>query len=32
MRSVQAAGALDAKTKELILFSLVVQSRCESVL
>ena len=28
MRSVQAAGALDAKAKELILFSLVVQSRC----
>jgi selenide, water dikinase len=28
MRSVQAAGALSAKAKELILFSLVVQSRC----
>ena len=28
MRSVQAPGALDAKTKELILFSLVVFSRC----
>ncbi len=28
MRSVQAAGALDAKAKELVLFSLVVQSRC----
>jgi AhpD family alkylhydroperoxidase len=28
MQSVQAAGKLDAKTKELILFSLVVQSRC----
>ena len=28
MRSVQSAGALDAKTKELILFSLVVGSRC----
>jgi selenide,water dikinase len=28
MRSVQAAGALDAKAKELILFSLVLQSRC----
>jgi AhpD family alkylhydroperoxidase len=29
MRSVQAPGALDAKTKELILFSLVVASRCQ---
>lgn len=29
MRSVQAPGVLDAKTKELILFSLVVASRCE---
>lgn len=29
MRSVQAAGALDAKAKELILFSLVLQSRCQ---
>ena len=29
MRSVQAPGALDAKTKELILFSLVVLSRCQ---
>ncbi len=28
IRSVQAAGALDEKTKELILFSLVVASRC----
>ncbi len=28
LRAVQVAGALDAKTKELILFSLVVQSRC----
>jgi AhpD family alkylhydroperoxidase len=28
MRSTQAAGALDEKTKELIAFSLVVQSRC----
>jgi selenide,water dikinase len=28
MRSVQSAGALDEKTKELILFSLVVASRC----
>ncbi len=28
MRSVQAAGALDAKSKELILFALVLQSRC----
>ena len=32
MRAVQAAGALNEKTKELILFSLVVQSRCEAVL
>jgi selenide,water dikinase len=29
LRSVQGAGALDVKTKELILFSLVLQSRCE---
>ena len=29
MRSVQASGGLDAKTKELILFGLVLQSRCE---
>jgi selenide,water dikinase len=28
MRSVQSGGALDEKTKELILFSLVVGSRC----
>ena len=28
MRSVQAPGVLGAKTKELILFSLVVHSRC----
>jgi selenide,water dikinase len=28
MRSVQAGGAVDGKTKELILFSLVVHSRC----
>jgi selenide, water dikinase len=28
LRSVQAAGVLDAKTKGLILFSLVVHSRC----
>jgi selenide, water dikinase len=28
IRSVQAAGALSAKAKELILFSLVVHSRC----
>ena len=28
MRSVQAAGALSEKAKELILFSLVLQSRC----
>ena len=28
LRSVQAAGALEEKTKELILFSLVLQSRC----
>ncbi|MGO8676516.1 MAG: selenide, water dikinase SelD [Limisphaerales bacterium] len=28
LRAVQAPGALDAKTKELILFSLVVYSRC----
>lgn len=28
MRSTQAAGALDEKTKELILLSLVIQSRC----
>ena len=29
MRSVQSAGALDEKTKELILFSQVVGSRCQ---
>jgi AhpD family alkylhydroperoxidase len=29
MRSVQAAGVLDEKTKELILFSHVVGSRCQ---
>jgi AhpD family alkylhydroperoxidase len=29
MRAVQAGGALDARTKELILFSLVVFSRCQ---
>jgi AhpD family alkylhydroperoxidase len=29
IRSVQSAGALDEKTKELILFSLVVASRCQ---
>lgn len=29
MRSVQAGGALEEKTKELILFSLLVQSRCQ---
>ena len=29
MRAVQAQGALDARTKELILFSLIVLSRCE---
>ena len=28
IRSVQSAGALSEKAKELILFSLVVQSRC----
>ncbi len=28
MRAVQTPGALDAQTKELILFGLVVQSRC----
>ena len=28
MRSVQAAGTLDERTKELILFSLVLASRC----
>jgi selenide,water dikinase len=28
IRSVQSAGALDVKTKELILFALVVASRC----
>ncbi len=32
MRSVQATGALDAKTKELVLFGLVLQSRCEPCL
>ncbi len=30
MRAAQAAGALNEKAKELILFSLVVQSRCEA--
>jgi AhpD family alkylhydroperoxidase len=30
MRSVQAAGALDVKAKELVLFALVLQSRCEA--
>lgn len=29
MRSVQAAGALNEKTKELILFGIVVNSRCQ---
>ncbi len=29
MRSVQAAGVLDDKTKELVLFSLVVGTRCQ---
>jgi AhpD family alkylhydroperoxidase len=29
LRSVQSAGVLDEKTKELILFSLVVGSRCQ---
>ncbi len=29
LRSVQSAGVLDEKTKELILFSLVVASRCQ---
>jgi AhpD family alkylhydroperoxidase len=29
MRAAQAPGALDAKTKELIMFSLVVCSRCQ---
>jgi AhpD family alkylhydroperoxidase len=29
IRSVQSAGALDEKTKELILFSQVVGSRCQ---
>jgi AhpD family alkylhydroperoxidase len=28
MRAVQADGALNEKTKELILFALVLQSRC----
>ena len=28
MRSVQAAGVLDARTKELLLFGMVLQSRC----
>jgi AhpD family alkylhydroperoxidase len=32
MKSVQAAGVLDEKTKELILFSLVVASRCQPCL
>ena len=31
LRAAQAPGALDAKTKELILFSLVVYSRCAPV-
>lgn len=30
MRAVQAAGALDERLKELIFFSLVLQSRCEA--
>lgn len=30
LRSVQTAGALDEKTKELILFSLIIHSRCAS--
>ncbi len=30
MRSAQAAGALNERTKELILFSLVILSRCEA--
>jgi selenide,water dikinase len=30
MRAAQASGALNEKAKELILFSLVVQSRCEA--
>ncbi|MGD1086486.1 MAG: selenide, water dikinase SelD [Verrucomicrobiota bacterium] len=29
MRAAQSPGALDAKTKELIMFSLVVASRCQ---
>ena len=29
MRSVQSPGALDEKTKELILFSQVLGSRCQ---
>ena len=29
MRAVQSGGALNEKTKELILFGLVLQSRCE---
>ena len=29
MRSVQTAGVLDEKTKELVLFSLVVGTRCQ---
>jgi AhpD family alkylhydroperoxidase len=32
IRSMRAAGALDEKTKELILFSLVVASRCQPCL
>ena len=32
MRSVQAAGALSEKAKELILFSLVLHSRCQPML
>ena len=30
MRAAQASGALNEKAKELILFSLVIQSRCEA--
>jgi len=32
IKSVQSAGALNEKTKELILFSLVVGSRCQPCL
>jgi AhpD family alkylhydroperoxidase len=28
MRAVQSGGAVDEKTKELVMFSLVLQSRC----